>query len=132
MKNFTCNRKYALEYTVILKLNNKKNDRKFNQKSSGYSIAVVSDFQNIFSNKIIPRRGISYEETLQLFINDIKNLQLTFHNKLRINRKMIPLTDEQKDLYDKATNCDWCKKEFNCDYFCNKSFKKLALVRSRS
>ena len=39
---------------------------------------------------------------------------------------MIPFTDEQKDLYDKSTNCDWCKKEFIDDYFCNKYYKKLA------
>ena len=47
---------------------------------------------------------------MHLFINDVKNLQSTFHNKFDFNRKMIPLTDKQKNLYDKATNCDWCKK----------------------
>ena len=38
---------------------------------------------------------------------------------------MIPLTNEQKDLYNKATNCDWRKKEFNDDYYCNKCYEKL-------
>ena len=85
----------------------------------------MSDFQDIFANKIIQRRGRSSDENLYLFINDIKNLQSTFYNKLRINRKMIPLTNEQKDLYDKATNCDWCKNEFNNDYYCNKCYENV-------
>ena len=44
---------------------------------------------------------------------------------------MIPLTDEQKDLYDKATNWDWCKKEFSDDYFCSKCYEKLAPAESK-
>ena len=91
-------------------VNVKDNDQKFKQKPSGYSIISVSDFQDIIPNRIIQRRGKSCEETLQMFINDIKNLQSICYNKLRINRKMIPLTTEQRDLYNKATNCDWCKK----------------------
>ena len=59
-------------------VNIKENVQKFNQKPSCYSIVIVSDFQYIFANKIIQTRGRSYEETLYLFINDIKNLQSTF------------------------------------------------------
>ena len=100
-------------------VNVKENDQKFKQKPSGYSIILVSDFQDIIPNKIIQRRGKSCEETLQMYINDIKNLQSICYNKLRINKKMIPISD------NKATNCDWCKKEFNNDYFCNKCYEKL-------
>ena len=106
-------------------VNVKDNDQKFKQKPSGYSIVLVSDFQDIIPNRIIQRRGKSCEETLQMYINDIKNLQSICYNKLRINRKMIPLSAEQRDLYNKATNCDWCKKEFNDDYFCNKCYEKV-------
>ena len=62
----------------------KGNDRKFNQKSSDYSMVIVSNFQDIFSNKIIQRQGKFYEETLYLLINDIKNLQSTFYNTIII------------------------------------------------
>ena len=113
-------------------VNVKENDQKFKQKPSGYSIVLVSDFQDIIPNKIIQRRGKSYEETLQMFINDIKNLQSTCYNKLRINRKMIPLSAEQRDHYNKATNCDWCKKEFNDDYFCNKCYEKITPAEADS
>ena len=75
--------------------------------------------------KLSKDRRRSYEETLYLFINDIKNLQSTIYNKLRINRKMIPLTDEQRDLSSKVINCDWCKKEFNKEYYCNKCYAKV-------
>ena len=44
---------------------------------------------------------------------------------------MILLTDEQKDLYDKATSCDWRKKEFNNDYFCNKRYETLDIEIER-
>ena len=37
---------------------------------------------------------------------------------------MISLTDDQKDLYDKATKCDWYKNEYIDDYFCNKCYEK--------
>ena len=56
-------------------VNVKENDQKFKQKPSGYSIVLVSDFQDIIPNRIIQRRGKSCEETLQMYINDIKNLQ---------------------------------------------------------
>ena len=72
------------------------------------------------------RRGYSYEETLHVFINEIKNLQSTFHIKLRVNIKMISLTDEQKIFMIKELILNGIKKNFNDDYFYNKCYEKLA------
>ena len=51
----------------------------------------------------------------------LKIFSQLFHNKLRFTRKMITLTDEQKI----CTKCDWCEKDFNDDYFCNKCYERL-------
>ena len=40
-------------------VNIKENDQKFKQKPSCYSIVIVSDFQDMFANEIIQRRGKS-------------------------------------------------------------------------
>ena len=63
-----------------------------------------------------------------MFIEDIKNLQSQLFKKLRINKKMKPLTEEQKERDKTVTNCDWCKKEFNNDYTCNKCYRNNRII----
>ena len=99
-------------------INIRESENNFNQKPCCYSIVLISDFQNLISNKTITYSGTSYDDTIYNFINEIKSLQSELFEILRTEKKMNLLNDEEKRRVENTYNCDWCKVEFSNKYYC--------------
>ena len=64
---------------------------------------LISDFPDIFPNQYITRLGKSSDETIAMFIEEIKNLEAQLFKKLRINKPMRKLNEEQIKKITEAT-----------------------------
>ena len=113
-------------YADFETINNMTQDQNsFEQKPSCFSIVLISDFPDIFPNQYITRLGKSSDETIAMFIEEIKNLQEQLYKKLRITKSMRKLNEEQIKIHEESKHCDWCKKEFSNKYLCKSCFDEV-------
>ena len=90
---------------------------------SGYSIITCYSFHKSLNEQKYYRRA----DCMQKFSPDLKEIFIKLINYEQ--KPMIPLTDQEKEAYDKEKVCFLCKGEFCYDKTNKKEYKLMCKVR---